>query len=545
VEHADIKAFLEGAEVDAARAGTPGPAQRLADLATRHPDHARLTCYHADALHSQGRRTEAALAYQRAVRLDPTLFDAWYGLGAIHLAEAAYGHAVTALRQALAVRHDAAAVRCNLADALFNLGEVDAAVREYRRAAARGDAPVREAARRALALIIVGGPASDHAAILQARRDWLGDATGPAAPAPAPGRKLRVGYLSAFFGAANWMKPVWAVINRHDRAAMDIHLISDGADPSAESGYRDHAEDHVWRVRGVSNEALARHILQAGLDVLIDLNGYSAQERLKLFLLRPAPRILGWFNMYATTGTAAFDAIIGDAAVIPPEEERFYAEKVLRVPGTYLAFEVGYPVPDAAPPPCLLAGHVTFGCLGSGYKLTDAVLDAWAAIMAGAPAARLLVKNRLLDEASNREHMLHRLVARGIDPARVTLAGGAAHDAFLAAYAQVDIALDTFPYNGGTTTTEALWQGVPVLAFDGDRWAGRTSKSLLLAAGLADWVASDRDGYVATAIALARDPVTPDWLATLRATMRARLRASPACDTARLCRELERIYSSS
>jgi predicted O-linked N-acetylglucosamine transferase (SPINDLY family) len=148
----------------------------------------------------------------------------------------------------------------------------------------------------------------------------------------------------------------------------------------------------------------------------------------------------------------------------------------------------------------------------------------------------------MLAEPSNRDHLRARLASRGVAGERIDLEGGAAHFDFLQSYDRIDIALDTFPYNGGTTTTEALWQGVPVLTCAGDRWAARTSASLLRAAGLDDWVARDQDDLLAKASALARDPATPAGLAALRAGMRARLAASAACDTAGLCRALERIY---
>jgi predicted O-linked N-acetylglucosamine transferase (SPINDLY family) len=355
-------------------------------------------------------------------------------------------------------------------------------------------------------------------------------------------RKLRVGYVSAFFGARNWMKPVFGVINQHDRARFEIHLLSDGDDPAENSGYQDHPDDRIWRTATISNEGLARRIVEVGLDVLVDLNGYSARRRLSLFMYRPARRQIGWFNAYAATGIPAFDWLVGDAAVLPPEEEEFYGERIHRVPGSYLAFTVGYPVPEVTPPPAIANGHITFGCLASAYKLTDATIEAWSRILRGAPHARLLLKNSRLDDASNRDAFLARFAARGIAAEQLQLEGGEEHFRFLKAYSRVDIALDPFPYNGGTTTTEALWQGVPVLSFDGDRWASRTSRSLLLAAGLPDWLKRDSTGYVAAAIDLALAPDTPNRLAALRASMRDRLLASPVCDCKMLCRELEALY---
>ena len=174
--------------------------------------------------------------------------------------------------------------------------------------------------------------------------------------------------------------------------------------------------------------------------------------------------------------------------------------------------------------------------------MNDLTLGLWARILRAAPTARLLVRAPTLGDPSNRDHLRARFTNLGIADERIDLEGGAAHFDFLRSYDRIDIALDTFPYNGGTTTTEALWQGVPVLTYAGDRWVARTSASLLRAAGLDEWIAGDAEQLLAKAGALARDPATPARLAALRAGMRARLSASAACDTARLCRELEQIY---
>ncbi len=519
----------------------------IAADAARFPFHAGLACALADALHML-KREDAAAAYRRAIALDGTLFPARYGLGSLHLETGAFGDAIAELRLAVALRPGAAAARCSLAEALFALGEVDPALAEYRRAAESGDEEARQAALSSIATIIPGSPAADNAAILAARRLWTGIAGAGvrkvARPPRPAGAKLRVAYASAFFGARNWMKPVFGVINAHDRARFEIHMISDGAPPSAEAGYADHDQDYVWQVRGMPNAELAARLAAAGIDVLVDLNGYSRPGRLGLFAHRPAPRQYGWFNMFATTGMDCYDGLIADAAALPPAEERFCSEPILRVPGSYLAFRVLYPVPDVAPPPCRASGHLTFGCLGSAYKITDEVIAAWAEILRAAPATRLFLKAPPFDDASSRAALLARFAAEGIAAARITLEGRSEHYDFLAAYARVDIALDTFPYNGGTTTTEALWQGVPVLSFNGDRWASRTSRSLLRAAGLGEWDRADRADTIAHAIALANDPATPTMLATLRAGLRAHLAASPVCDTEGLCRALEAIYTA-
>ena len=496
----------------------------------------------ADRLHHAKQFDAAAEHYRQALARDASLFDAWYGLGFAPCTVGEYGGAIEALRRALALRPDAARLRVNLAEALFALGHVSDAIREYERAAGDADPEAREMALRNIACLAPGDPEQDDQAVMRARRRWA-EAEAVSMPPGRSGlaarRKPRIGYISSFFGERNWMKMFMGVINAHDRDAFGVHLLATGGLPSADAGYRDHPDDRIWDIGDISNTELAGHIADARLDVLVDLNGYSDLTRMPLLLHRAAPVQLSWANMYATTGFATVDCVIGDRWTIPPEEERFCVERVRRVPSTYLAFDVSYKVPDVAPPPRLTAGHVTFGSLMSAYKITNQVIASWSRVLRGVPGSRLLLRNRALDQASNRADFLHRFAANGIDEERLSLEGGGDHFDFLRTYDRIDIALDTFPYNGGTSTAEAIWQGVPLLTFNGDRWAARTSRSILLAAGLGNWVAADQAGFEAMAIRMGQAPET---LATIRSGLRVKVAASPACDTEGLCRALEAIY---
>lgn len=544
----DPQALFRAATAALKRGPDPAMRARLEAGCRQHPAHAGLALRLGDALQHEKQLDAAIAAYEAAIAADPRLFEAWYGLGSAQMSALAYGAALASLRQALTLEPKAHGAHCALADALFQLGEVDAAAAAYRAVIAQGPPEARTAAQASLAILIPGSAAADHAAVLAARQGWARAAARhvrplPARPAPS-GRKLRVAYLSAFFGARNWMKPVFGAINHHDRSRFELHLVSDGEAPSPAAGYVPHDEDRIWMIRGMPNETLAQRLAAEGIDVLVDLNGYSLPNRLGVIPYRPARRQLGWFNMFATTGVPGFDALIGDAEAVMPAEEPHHSEAILRLPGSYLAFSILYPVPPVAPPPSLAAGHLTFGCLGSAYKLTPETLDAWAAILRGVPTARLLLKNPNMDDASCRADIASRMAARGVEAGRLTLSGRSEHYDFLREYDAVDIALDTFPYNGGTTTTEALWQGVPVLTTAGDRWASRTSRSILIAGGLADWVRPDPAGFVSEGLRLGTDPQTPARLAALRAGMRGALAASPVCDSLGLCRALEAIYAA-
>ena len=194
------------------------------------------------------------------------------------------------------------------------------------------------------------------------------------------------------------------------------------------------------------------------------------------------------------------------------------------------------------PRPVLRTGFLTFGCLAPQYKITTEVIEAWSRILSASPTSRLVLKNAVLGKPAARDFVRGQFAGFSISPDRLDLEGPAEHYAFLERYSGIDVALDTFPYNGGTTTMEALWQGVPVLCFAGDRWASRISASLLREAGLAEFVAPDLDTHIAQAIALARDPGTPGRLEALRSSMRHRLLAAPVCDVTSFARNMEDAY---
>lgn len=507
-----------------------------------------LLCDFGDVLQESGDLAEAAALYQRAVQENPGLARAWYSGGCAEMARAEYIPAIACFQKALELRPAWLEARHNLARALCEMGQVSAALAHFRHCAAQPQEASAQA-RAMIALIIPGVPEADNQAVLEARASWAERDLPPQTTAASPvregasGRRLRIGYVSSFFHRDNWMKPVWGLINEHDRGSFEVHLFSDAPAASIRHGYRAHPDDRFFDTTGLSNEALAALIRHAGIEVLIDLNGYSNVPRLPLFALRPSPLAIGWFNMYATTGMSAFDYLIGDEHVIPAEEERFYSEKILRVPGSYLTFAVDYPVPPVADPPCLPNRGITFGSLASQYKITNEVAATWSRILELSPNSSLLLKNKHLASPETRRFVLGLFTKHGIGPERLLLEGPEEHYEFLKAYDRIDVALDPFPYNGGTTTTEAIWQGVPVIAFDGDRWASRTSASILRAGGLGDFVAGDLDGYVALAAYWGGASSARERLLEFRRNMRSRLSASAVCDTRSFARNMENLYT--
>lgn len=484
-------------------------------------------------------------ALDQIIGLGRANVDDWRLTGNTLLSIREFAQAAAAFENGLKLDADDEEARYSLATAQFQLGNVTGAVANFEAVAKRLN---NLKAWVTLATIIPGCPQSDHQRVLDVRRmlaKRLAADSGENPWIPPPrgdGPRLKIGYISAFFDRANYMKPVWGLINGHDRERFEVCLFADDVPQSGLSWFQPGSHDRVHLTTALDNERLIALIRQEMLDILVDLNGYSAPPRVPIFVHRLAPVCVAWFNMYATSGLPGIDWIVGDEFVVRPAEERYYSERVARLPQSYLSFYVGHDAPPVAPPPCLSSAVFTFGSLVSQYKVTPAVLDAWSEILKRAPASRLALANRALGSKCNRDYVCEQFEVRGVDRRRLEFFEPAKHYEFLQYYDQIDIALDAFPYNGGTTTTEAIWQGVPVLTFDGDRWAARTSKTLLMSCHLAEFVAAGPREYVDAAVRWANHAETPHRLAALRQTMRAELLKSPVCQTGNMIQGMEQIY---
>jgi predicted O-linked N-acetylglucosamine transferase (SPINDLY family) len=278
------------------------------------------------------------------------------------------------------------------------------------------------------------------------------------------------------------------------------------------------------------------------IDILVDLAGHTAGNRLPIFGCKPAPIQMTWIGYPDTTGMTAIDYRLTDEVADPPgETDSLHTEKLIRIPGGCWAYTGPGNAPAPAAPPAITNGFVTFGSFNNLPKVTPQVLETWAEILKRVPRSRLLLKASGLRGQLARDYVLSHLKASGLDPQRVQLLSWApTTGSHLELYNRIDIALDTFPYNGTTTTCEALWMGVPVVTFPGNRHVARVGASLLTHAGCGEWIGKDLDGYIEKAVQLADDV---NSLTTARANLRDRLRASPLCDATRVARELQAIYS--
>jgi predicted O-linked N-acetylglucosamine transferase (SPINDLY family) len=286
---------------------------------------------------------------------------------------------------------------------------------------------------------------------------------------------------------------------------------------------------------GIDDAALAKQVADDGVDILFDLSGHTAGNRLSLFAHRAAPIQLSWAGYVGTIGLDSYDGIIADPIEIPPEDDQYYVEEVIRLPDCYVCYNPPPMTSEVAPLPSLGAGHFTFGCFNRPAKVNEEVAKAWARILQKVPGSRILMVYGGLGEASTQQSLRAVLARGGVPNDRVDLVGRTEQSQIVAAYAYVDMALDPFPYSGGVTTLEAMWMGVPTVTFVGDTFAGRHSATHLTAAGLREFCQPDIDSYVASAVSWSS---RREELAELRRGLRARIDASPLCDPPRFARNL-------
>jgi predicted O-linked N-acetylglucosamine transferase (SPINDLY family) len=465
------------------------------------------------ALDRQGRPVEASEALARAVALDPRSIEAQINLGTALTAQARHGEAVAAYRAALALAPGDARLWSNLLMALHF------------------------------------DPSASPDAIFDAHVDF-GRRFGPSLRDPrphandrTPGRRLRVGYLSPDLRqhpVAYFLEPV---LRAHDPADFEVIAYSDARRPDAVTERLRGLVSALVPTRGLDDAALSARIRDDRIDVLVDLCGHTADNRLLVFARKPAPVQVSWIGYFDTTGLDAIDARIADDASVPAAGEARFVERVVRLPRSANCF-----LPPLEPSeakvselPALRTGRPTFGCFNNPAKIGREVVRTFAAILRAVPDARLVLKYGAFDDAGLRARYLGWLSEDGIEPSRVELRGHSSMRAFLASFADLDVALDPFPYSGETTAMHTLWMGVPLVTLEGETLVQRLGSRVVRVAGLGDWVARDRDQYVAIAVDAVRDL---DRLAGLRRTLRARVEASPLRDAASVTRALEGAYRS-
>jgi protein O-GlcNAc transferase len=513
--------------------------RRATDLA---PAYAEAQFNLGVALAALNRDAEAEAAYRAAMKLAPHDAKPLNNLGSLLKKAGRLDEAVAMLRQALALDPVHAEALTNLAYLSMMLGDFAGARDLYRRAiAARPTDPYPF---RNYLTMLLYDPGVDAATRFAEHRRFAqiyGPPEKPERTMPTShdaDRPLRVGWLSADLSnhpVARNLEPLFAARDRKRFAAI---VYADVAQPDAVT-QRFHRMADEWRdIGGWTDRQVAERMRADRLDILISLAGRFDRNRPLVAAHRAAPVQIS-FHDPATSGLAEMDYLIADRILAPKHGKEPFTERVLRLPQFYIHAPLR-DAPPVAPLPARACGHVTFGCFNNPVKINDDVLSLWADLLQSVPDSRLVLKYlNLYQSPSLRDRVQRVFAARGIEPARIEMGGRQeSTSSHLAGYAQIDIALDPFPFSGSTTTFEALWMGVPVVTLLGDAMVGRWSASMLHAVGQDEHVARDRADYVGITTALASDMPRLD---EIRRTLRDRVAGSPLCDGARIARHFERL----
>jgi predicted O-linked N-acetylglucosamine transferase (SPINDLY family) len=360
---------------------------------------------------------------------------------------------------------------------------------------------------------------------------------GPHLNDRSPDRRLRVGYVSPDFRHHPVGRFLLPLLESHDRRSFEIFGYASVDVPDTMTD-RCRAHTDVWRnMLGSSDEQVARTIRQDRIDILVDLSVHMAKNRLLVFARKPAPVQVTYLAYCGTTGLSTIDYRLTDPYLDPPgQDEQIYTEQSVRLPETYWCYQPAIETPPVNALPALDVGHVSFGSLNNFCKVTPATLAAWGRLLQAVPQSRLLLHAR---SGSHRDRVRKFLAEQGVSPERLEFIDFQPMAEYFAAYQQIDVALDPFPYGGGTTTCDALWTGVPVVSLAGETAVGRGGLSILSNIGLPGLAARDPDEYVRIAAELALDLPR---LTELRATLRQRMQSSPLMDAARFARGVEAAY---
>lgn len=360
---------------------------------------------------------------------------------------------------------------------------------------------------------------------------------------PNPDRKLRVGYLSADMRSHSVAHFLVSLLESHDHSVVDVIGFPSVQRPDAVTERLRKACDEWIPVQSLGDDQAAVAIHDAKIDILIELGGHTGDSRLMVLDRRPAPIQVSWCGYPQTTGLDAVDYRLTDALVDPEGEiDRHYTEKLIRLPSGFLCYDPPEDAPDVAPLPAAQTDVITFGSFNTLAKMSPKVVELWARIVRKAGNARLVLKASPLSDPLVCDYVKKQFAKHEFDLSKLVLEGRTnGQGAHLGRYGEIDIALDPFPYNGTTTTCEALWMGVPVISLQGNQHVSRVTAGLLQRIGLESLVATTPKQYQQIALELAKNKKR---LGELRSGMRERLRGSPLMNKAGFAREVEAAYRS-
>ncbi|HRQ81411.1 MAG TPA: hypothetical protein PKZ97_09855, partial [Azospirillaceae bacterium] len=519
-------------------------AARVGDRAARlTPDSAQALLALGAAFQAKHALTGAEALFRMAIKRQPELAEAYVNLGVAQQASGRPAQAERPLHCAVALQPDRREQYANLGLVLTVTGRVEQGLAAYRRALTISPEWAETHSDMIFAMDVL--PEVTTAYLQAARREFnLRHGVPrrcfrkPFANVRDPERVLRIGYVTADFrmnSAAFAFEPIFREM---DRQAYEIYCYS-GVVIEDEMTERCQALATAWRrTVGMDEETLADLIRADGVDILVDMSGHSSGNRLAVFARRPAPvQLSAWTHPHGI-GLETMDYVFSDPVTIPASDRGLFMERVWDLP-LVIPFRSPHEAPPVAPPPSCSSSRATFGCLNRLTKVTAPVIALWAQLLRACPDADLLLKDRSLNDSAERRRMTESFARHGVSAERLRFMGGSGRYDHLAAYGGVDIALDPFPLNGGVTTMESLWMGVPVVAMLGGAPPARVSAAIMTYIGLSDWVAESPDDYVAIGAAKIADRAA---LAALRVGMRQRFLSSAAGNIALYTRAVERAY---
>lgn len=542
--------------------------RRALELKPDYPD-----AFHnlGTALADSGRLEEAITAYRHALRLNPASAETHNNLGNALLELWRFDEAIATFRTAITLKPDLAQAHNNLGNALRDRGNLDEAIAELHQALAlepgsvdfhnnlgnllkdRGEVDAALATyRRAMELdpenagpctnvvyTLLFRPRNDDQALIEARARWserfaepMDCFIRPHTNAPDPERRLRIGYISPNFRHHVVGANLLPLFRHHDHGRFEIYGYDGGVRLDSFHEEIRRGADQWRNTVGVSDEALAEMIQQDGVDILVDLTQHMAGNRLPVFARQPAPVQVSFAGYPETTGLEAIEYRLSDRFLDLGTSAR---EHVLHLDSFWCYDSAGVEI-EVNDSPAQNTGRVTFGSLNNFCKVNEPVLKLWARVLHEVEGSRLVLLSHL---GSHRQHTLDILARAGIDASRIEFATPRPRPEYLGLYHRLDIVLDPFPYNGHTTSLDALWMGVPVVSLAGETAVSRAGLSQLSNLGLPELAAFTEDDYATIAIQLARDLPR---LTDLRKTLRARMEASVLMDATRFARGIENAY---
>ncbi len=496
---------------------------------------------HRGRLHILTRQLAKADAdFDAALAISPELASAWRGKAQVAILAGNVAQAVAACNKVLAQDPNCGLTMLLLGNCYTKQGEIDAALACFDRSLAQKPDSLEAITKKIFTLDFIDADFAAHQAV---RRSWWNvvSAKVPRIALPPrsldPQRRIVVGYVSADFRDHSALLTFKPLLRHRDPARFEIVCYSCSPVQDAVTDECRSLADRWVDAWQLSDRELAERIQADRVDILVDLSGHTDGNRLGVFAAKPAPiQATGWGHVTGT-GLATMDYLFADPVLIPEAARHLFAEKVYDLP-CLITLEPPQQL-SSSPLPMIRNGHITFGVFNRIDKISDGAVALWSRVLQAVPGSIILVKHGTLSDPLVRDSLIGRFAAHGVAVDRIRCLGATSREQHLAAFAEVDISLDPFPQNGGVSTWESLYAGVPVIAKLGASCAARAGGAIVKAVGLAEWVAEDDDGYVAIAVKYAS---RPDEVAALRARLPTLLAQSEAGDAARYVRRVEEGY---